>query len=69
MGRNSRAFLKALSQVFANLSATWFTLAFVTPNFSNVFNTKSIIVLTTDIVFGIVFLALTTIVERIITNE
>lgn len=69
MNKTSRAFLKALSQVFANLSAAWFTLAFITPNFSNAFNTKAIIVLTTDIVFGIVFLALTTIAERIITNE
>ena len=69
MNKTFRAFLKALSQVFANLSAAWFALAFITPNFGNIFNTKALSVLTVDIIFGIVFLVLATIVERILDYE
>ena len=64
MGKNTRAFLKALSQVLANISAAWFVLAFVTPNFSNLPLTEIITVLTKDILLGIVFLLASTLIER-----
>lgn len=64
MGRTTLAFLKALSQVLGNLSATWFAVAFITPNFSNLSSTETLIVLTKDVSFGIVFLLATTLIER-----
>lgn len=69
MNKTHRGFLKALSAVLANLSGAWFALAFITPNFSNILDKEAIIVLTFDIIFGIVFLVLATIVERILDNE
>jgi len=66
--KNSRAFLKALSGVLANLSGAWFALALVTPNFG-IFNKEAIIVLTFYIIFAIIFLVLATIVERILDYE
>ena len=64
MGRNSRAFLKALSAVLANLSGAWFTIAFVTPNFSNLPLAETMIVLTKDILLGIVFLLSSALIEK-----
>ena len=65
MKQYRRPFLRALSAVAANISAAWFILAFVTPNFAGV-SIESIITLTRDILLGIVFLVLTTIIERIL---
>lgn len=64
MNKTSRAFLKSLSAVLANLSGTWFVLAFVTPNFSNLPLTEIIIVLTKDVLFGIVFLIASALIEK-----
>lgn len=62
-------FLKALSSVLGNLSAAWFGLAFITPSFLDIRKIEALPVLTLDIILGIVFLALTTIVERILEYE
>ena len=64
MSKNSRAFLKALSQVLANLSGAWFALAIVTSSFGELTDLESIMVLTRHILLGILFLALTAFVER-----
>lgn len=64
--RDKLAWLKALSGLSVNLSAAWFTLAIVTPNFSSLANIEALLVLTRDLVFGIVFLVLTVIFERLI---
>lgn len=64
MSKISLAFLKSLSAVTSNLSAAWFALALVTPNFTNISNTEIIVVLTRDVVFGILWLVLTVIIER-----
>lgn len=64
MNKTSHAFLKSLSAVLANLSAAWFTIAFITPNFSNLPFTETTIVLTKDIFLGIVFLLASTLIEK-----
>lgn len=64
MSKTFLAFLKTLSAVLANLSAGWFGLAIVTPNFSSLFSQETIILLTKDISFGIVFLIAATLIER-----
>jgi len=58
------AFLKMLSAVMANLSAAWFAIAFITPNFSHLSTIEIMILLTKDISFGIVFLLAATLIER-----
>lgn len=69
MTKTKKAFLKALSSVTGNLSAAWFALVFITPNLSYIFTIKTIVVLTYDVVFGIVFLVLTTIIERYLSDN
>lgn len=64
-----KSFLKALAAISGNLSAGWFALAIITPNFAYVFSVKTLTVLTLDIAFGIVFLAITTVLERKLKNE
>lgn len=64
-----RPFLKALSAVLGNLSAAWFGVALITPNLTDITNIRSITTLTLDILLGIVFLGLTTIIERVLENE
>lgn len=64
MIKTKRAFLKALSSVTGNLSAAWFAVAFVTPNFTNIFSIKTMSFLTQNIILGIVFLILTAFIER-----
>ena len=56
--------LKAFSGLCINLSAAWFGLAFVTPNFADLSNINILWVLIRDVLFGIVFLVLTAIIER-----
>lgn len=61
-------FLRALSGVLGNLSAGWFGVAFITPNFVDIHTLQAIITLTKDMLFGILFLLATTIVERSIKH-
>lgn len=55
--------LKALSGLCINLSAAWFVLAFVTPNFE-LSRPDAFWVLTYDIYFGIVFLLIAVKLEK-----
>ena len=69
MSETTRAFLKALSSVTGNISGTWFAVAFITPNFIKFSPVDSITILTKDISSGIVWLILTTILERTINEH
>ena len=66
MKRKYKPLLRATSAVLGNLSAGWFGLVLVAPNFTDITKIESILTLTKDAIFGIVFLVLTTIVERMI---
>lgn len=57
-------FLKALSGLSINISAAWFVAPFIGPTISFPKNYLDIVVLTADLVLGIVFLILTIICER-----
>lgn len=59
-------FLRALASVLGNLSAAWFVVAFITPNFADITSFEGALVLTRDILFGIVFLLAATIIERLL---
>lgn len=61
---NKVAWLKTASVLSGNISAAWFILTFVTPNFTNLNNFDSFIVLFRDVAYGIVFMVLTFIFER-----
>lgn len=50
------AFLKSVSGLTVNLSAGWFGVALITPNFSVIAGTKELFLLLFDITFGILFL-------------
>jgi len=50
------ALLKSLSGLTINLSAGWFGLALITPNFSVVAGIKELSLLLYDVTFGILFL-------------
>lgn len=63
------SFLKALSAVLGNLSAGWFGVAIIVPNFVNPLTLDGFLILTRDVAFGIVFLAATVIIERILHHE
>jgi len=56
--------LKAFSGLCINLSAVWFGLAIITPNFVNLKEAEAIFVLLKDLFFGIVFLNLTALLEK-----
>ena len=56
--------LKALSGLSVNLSAAWFGLAVVTPNFANILKIETVVTLTRDVLFGIIFLLLTVFFEK-----
>lgn len=63
------SFFKALSSVSANISAAWFILAFVTPNFANLTSIDSQLTLIKDLVFGIISFAVTVVIENYLKNE
>ena len=67
MPQLSLPWLKALSGLSINLSAAWFALAMVTPNFANLSTPDALIVLIRDIASGIVFLIINVIIERRLT--
>lgn len=50
----SSAWIKGLSNLFNNLSATWFAAAFITPSFTN--NPNWPIALIAYLIYGILFL-------------
>jgi len=56
--------LKAFAALCGNLSAAWFALAIVSPNFESLFTTEGLIILTRNMLLGIVFLLITIIIER-----
>ena len=56
MSTNYRPWLKSLAGLSINISAAWFGLALITPNFINSGLGEFLIVLTRDVTFGIVFL-------------
>lgn len=64
MNRTKQAFLKSLAAVTGSLSAAWFAVAFITPNFPNLSTPETLILLTKDISYGIVLLLVTTLIER-----
>lgn len=62
--RYKKAWLRMLAGVCGNITAGWFGLAFITPNFVNLSNTDGVIVLTRDVLLGIVFLLIGVLLER-----
>lgn len=60
---NQRSWLKALSGLFINLSAAWYTLAFITPNFIKL-DSEGLNALIFDVFFGTILLVFTVRVER-----
>ena len=64
MIKNSRPWLKALSALSSNISAAWLAVAFIGPNISVPKNTKEILVLILYIMFGIIFLLITVLLEK-----
>lgn len=60
----TRPWIKALAGLCINLSAGWFGLAIITPNFSELSETEALLVLTRDVFFGILFLYLTVKLEE-----
>lgn len=52
----TKSWLRAYSGLSINLSAAWFGLAIVTPNFSDITTMEGFLTLTRDIMFGIIFL-------------
>lgn len=69
MRRLGRPLLKALAAVTGNFSAAWFALAFVTPNFTSIFRLEGVLVLTKNVVLGILFLVATAILEKTLLDE
>jgi threonine/homoserine/homoserine lactone efflux protein len=62
---NRMAWLKCLSGLSVNLSAAYFALAILAPNFSGKINSDSIASLTFNIIAGIFFLLLGVELEKI----
>lgn len=62
-----KSWLNILSGLFVNLSASWLTLAFITPKISKSFP-DLLISLTNNIAFGIFFLVLAVEIESNIQN-
>ena len=60
--------LRAYSAIFSNLSAGWFGVAFITPNFIQASSIELLITLTKDLAFGILCLLATIVIEREITR-
>jgi len=59
-----RPLLKALSGLFINLSAGFFGVSIIGPNLSFPKGPTDFVVLTVNIIFGIVFLLLTILCEK-----
>lgn len=64
MDKRYRPWLKALSGLFINISAAWFALAFIGPNVAFPKSPIEFVLLTSYMIFGILFLVLTVFLER-----
>jgi hypothetical protein len=69
MRRNYKVALRAISGVLGNISAGWFGVAMITPNFVDIRTFEAQITLTKDLLFGILFLVATIIIENFIKDE
>ena len=63
--KTKKAWIKALAGLTINISAAWFAVTFITPNFVGLSDSKNIVLLFADLFFGIIFLTLTAVLERI----
>jgi len=63
-----RPSLRAISSVLGNLSAGWFTVAMITPNFADLNTPDGVRILTGDIFLGILFLFDTIVVEELLES-
>lgn len=59
-----RPWLKALSSLSINISAAWFGVVIIAPNFLPLEGLKSLLLLTADVSAGILFLIVTVRLER-----
>jgi hypothetical protein len=65
MNRWKIAWLKTLSALTVNLSAGWFAVLVIVPNFAHVGNWDNLIVLFYDLMFGTIFLVSSVWLEKI----
>lgn len=66
--KNLIPWLKSFASLFANLSAAFFGLAIVTPNFLKTSLAESVVALTVDLLLGILFLLATVVSEKFLLN-
>lgn len=64
----TQPWLKALSALSINLSAAWFDLAILTPNFAKTQYLQVVIALTLDFMLGILFLLFTVKIEGLLQS-
>lgn len=62
--KNQKAAMRALSALAVNLSAGWFGVVIIAPNFWPIAGLKEVVMLTGDIFLGTIFLLLSYIFER-----
>ena len=62
--KDKKAMLKALSGLSINLSAAWYAVVFIVPNFSRLSSVANLLVLTIDLIFGTFCLWLSFKIER-----
>lgn len=61
-----KTFLAVLSDLFINLSAGWFGVVVIVPNFTKEKGIKKFLILTIDIAFAIVCLVISYLLRRIV---
>jgi hypothetical protein len=69
MFRKYRPWLKSFSGLFQGLSTAWFSIAFITPKQLGFNNFEDTLILTLDMLFGMLFLVLSVKVEHILEYE
>lgn len=62
--KDKKALMKALAGLSVNLSAAWLATAIISPNFGDLSDARAILLLTGDLLLGIVFLGVTYALER-----
>jgi|GEM_PF-4270399 len=65
----NRPLLRSLSALSVNMAAAWFGLAFITPTFISVTALITILALTRDIGFGMLFLLISVQLEGLLEDE
>ena len=65
MHKKFRPWLRTIAEFFNNVSVVWFTLAFITPNFTD----GDLITLTLDVLLGILFLLASGLIESVLVYE